>query len=82
MGRKMTDEEYRAKIVSLALGAKHDKIPPPPRGWFEEHKRTILEEHPDYDGEKINAAVGRIWFKIYSDERREAAIVAEALHET
>jgi hypothetical protein len=77
---KMTDEEYRAKMLATALGGKLDGKPMPPRGWWEEHAEMIREEHPSYTDEQINAAVGRIWFKIYDDRRREAAITAEALH--
>jgi len=78
--KKMTDEEYRNKILATALGGKLDGTPMPPRRWWEEHAGTIRTQHPNYTDEQINAAVGRIWFKIYDDKRREAAIAAEALH--
>jgi hypothetical protein len=77
---KMTEEEYRARMLATALGGKLLGKPIPPRKWWEEHAKRVREEHPDYTEEQVNAAVGRIWFKIYDDRRREAAIVAEALH--
>ena len=78
---RMPDEEYRARMIAAALGGRLPGKPAPPRTWWEEHAKRIREEHPEYTDERVNAAVGRIWYKIYDDRRREAAIVAEALHE-
>jgi len=75
----MTDEEYRARILATALGKRSGK-PMPPRGWWKEHVERIRREHPDYTDEHINAIVGKIWYQIYDDKKREAAIIAEALH--
>ena len=71
----------RWRALAEALGKRTGK-PIPPKSWWDEHKRMIAEEHPDYDDKKLNRTVGRIWFKIYDDRRREAAIMAEALHES
>jgi hypothetical protein len=71
-------EYYRAKAIAAALG-KNDGIPQPPKGWWDDHKQRVRDEHPDHDEKKIDQAVASIWYKIYDDKRRQAAVMAEIL---
>lgn len=72
------DKNNKWRALAKVLG-KHTGKPVPPKNWWDEHTQRITEEHPDYDEDKLNRAVGRIWFKIYSDERRQSALLAEAI---
>jgi len=75
---KSKDEEM-FKAIAAALGATSGTSAPPPN-WWADHKKRVAKEHPDYDNEKLNRAVGAIWYKIYKPEKREMALLAEALH--
>lgn len=66
------------RIYAELLGKQTGKPTPPPH-WWDDHKKRIAEQHPNYDDDKINRACGAIWFKIYNDARRERALIAEAL---
>ena len=79
MGTAKQTDQWR--VLAEVLGKRTGK-PIPPESWWDEHKQMIAEEHPNYTEDQLNRAVGRIWFKIYDDRRREAAIMAEALHDS
>jgi len=74
----MTKDEKTIKAIAAALGA-HPKTPTPPDGWWGNHVKMIREKHPNYDEERVNRAVGAIWYKRYTPEKREMALIAEAL---
>lgn len=40
----------------------------------------LEKQHSEYDKARINLVVGAIWYKVYSKDRRECAVLAEALH--
>ena len=73
-------ERYKAKLMATALTVdKRTNNPPPPFKWWEEKKAYFKEEHPDYDENRINRAIGFIWYHRYTEEKRKNVILAEAL---
>ena len=78
MRRTKSKDETMCESIAAALGASSG-TPKPPQSWWEEHKDTVRKQHPNYDEEKVNRAVGAIWYKIYKPDKRELAVMAEAL---
>jgi len=71
-----------AYAAAAALGDRNGGIPKPPKKWWDEHVGMLREQHPEYEEARISAAVGRIWFKIYDDRKREMVATAEALKDS
>lgn len=73
-------EMQKARLLARALTLdKRTTKPPPPPNWWNRKKAELWEQHPEYTEERINRAVGHIWWHIYDDEKRKAVILAEAL---
>lgn len=79
MKHEKSEDDKTVEAIAAALGASPE-TPKPPGGWWREHMERIEEEHPEYDKARINLVVGAIWYKVYSKDRRECAVLAEALH--
>ena len=78
MRRTKSKDEVMCESIAAALGASPG-TPKPPQEWWNEHMKRIKDEHPEYDDNRVNAAVGAIWYKRYSRDKRELAVMAEAL---
>lgn len=78
MRRLKSKDEKMCEAIAAALGAAPG-TPKPPQEWWDEHVKRIREQHPEYDDSRVNATVGAIWYKRYSRDKRELAVLAEAL---
>ena len=76
-----SEDEKKFKAIAAALGAAPE-TPRPPDEWWERHVKMIREQHPNYDEEHIDRAVGHIWYKGYKPEKREMALLDAAIHQT
>jgi len=46
----------------------------PPRWWWNQKKREFKEKYPNKSDTDIDRAIGRIWYHIYTPEKRKAVV--------